>query len=241
MTIQRARASFASSGSPAGTGSFHHEPVPPLEELVGDPHRATELLLRRGGQRDVVADRGAHLLAVPGHQQRCGQHDLRLETVGLHDLPSREQVVQLVGPAELHVRLDRDRVVRLHQRIEQLRDRDRLTSGVAAGEVVALEHLRDGHHPRELDDVGERQAGEPLAVPPYLRPLGDEDLEGLLEVRLRVPVDLVVREDRALARPPGRVADPRRVVADDEHAGVTLVLEGAHALQRDSPADVDVR
>src|SRR2546423_7888474 len=38
-----------------------------------------------------------------------------------------------------------------------------------------------------------------------------------------------------------RVADPRRVVADDQDAGVSLVLEGPHALERNRPADVDVR
>src|SRR6185437_4940957 len=36
------------------------------------------------------------------------------------------------------------------------------------------------------------------------------------------------------------VAHPGRVVADDEDAGVALVLERAHALERDRLADVDV-
>src|SRR5581483_7570098 len=37
------------------------------------------------------------------------------------------------------------------------------------------------------------------------------------------------------------IADARRVVADDEHPGVPLVLERAHALERDRAPDVDVR
>src|SRR5262249_48803329 len=42
---------------------------------------------------------------------------------------------------------------------------------------------------------------------------------------------------RAAAR---RVADPRRVVADDQDAEVALVLERAHALEWNAAADVDV-
>src|SRR6185312_9898635 len=37
-----------------------------------------------------------------------------------------------------------------------------------------------------------------------------------------------------------RIAHPGGVVADDEDAGVALVLEGAHPLERDRLADVDV-
>ena len=70
---------------------------------------------------------------------------------------------------------------------------------------------------------------------------GIEDLERLLDVRLGVPVDLLVGEDRPLGRAARRIADPRRVVADDEDADVALVLEGAHALERNPAADVDVR
>ena len=107
-------------------GLLGDEPPPVGEHLVGDPHRPAEHLLRRRGQRDVVADRRAHLLAVPRKQERGRQHDLRLEAVLRHHLAAGEQVVELVGAAELDVGLDRHRVVGLHQRIEQLRDRDRL-------------------------------------------------------------------------------------------------------------------
>ena len=67
-----------------------------------------------------------------------------------------------------------------------------------------------------------------------------EDQERLVEVALGVLVDLLVGEDRPLGGASRRVADPRRVVADDENAGVPLVLECAHPLQRDSATDVDV-
>ena len=68
---------------------------------------------------------------------------------------AREQVVELVGAAELDVGLDRDRVVGLHQRVEELGDRDRPPRGEALREVVALEDLRDGRRARQAEDLGE--------------------------------------------------------------------------------------
>src|ERR1700712_5757574 len=48
------------------------------------------------------------------------------------------------GPPGPGVGADRDGVVGLHERIEQLEDRDRLLRRVALGEVVALEQLGNG-------------------------------------------------------------------------------------------------
>ncbi len=94
----------------------------------------------------------------------------------------------------------------------------------------------------EAHDVGVRELRQPLAVVPHLEELGivAEDGLRLLEVELRVPVDLLVGEDRPLGRAARRVADARRVVADDEDGRVALVLEGAHSLKRDAATDVDV-
>ncbi len=70
---------------------------------------------------------------------------------------------------------------------------------------------------------------------------GIDDLRGLLEVALRVRIDLLVREHGPLRRAARGIADPPRVVADDQDAGVPGALEGRHALERDGVADVDVR
>ena len=196
--MKRASSSLASSGSPPGGSRFHDERVPVRKLLVRDPHRPPELLLRRRRERNVVSHRRAHLLAVPGHEQRSGQDDLRLEPVVLHDFAPGEQVVELIGAAELDVGLDRDGVVGLHQGIEQLGDRDRLLRGVALLEVVALEDSRNGHRPREAHHVRIRELRQPLAVVTHLGALGIEDLHRLLDVRVRVRIDLLVGEDRPL-------------------------------------------
>ena len=62
-----------------------------------------------------------------------------------------------------------------------------------------------------------------------------------LEVALRVRVDHLGVDDRPLGLAPGRVADPRRVVADDQNADVPLVLEGPHAAQRHAVPEGHVR
>ena len=178
---------------------------------------------------------------VPREQERHRQRDLGLEPVRLHDLAAGEEVVQLVGAAQLDVRLDRDRVIGLHERIEELRHGDRLLRRVPGGEVVALEQARDGHDPRQPDDVGKAELGEPLAVVAHFGPLGIEDLHRLVDVRMGVRLDLLVRQHGAFGGAAGRITDPGRVVADDQDAGVAGVLECAHPLQRDAPADVDVR
>ena len=86
-----------------------------------------------------------HLLhAVEAFEQRHGQHDLRRLAVVFLQAAAHQQVELLVGAAELDVGLQRHRVVALHQRIQELVDRDRLLRGVALGEIVALEHARDG-------------------------------------------------------------------------------------------------
>ncbi len=108
-TTKRASASFASIGSSVvgSAGGLHHEPVVLGQRLVRDPHRLPELLLGRLGEPDVVAERGAHLAPVGAHEERRRERDLRLEPVGLHHVAAGEQVVELIGAAELDVRLDR--------------------------------------------------------------------------------------------------------------------------------------
>ena len=131
----------------------------------------------------LLPTRRAHLRPVPREQERRREHDLRLEAVRLHHRAPGEQVVELVGAAELDVRLDRDRVVRLHERVEQLGDRDRVPGGDPLREVVALEQLGHGQRPRQAHDVGEGELREPLAVEPHLGAVRVEDLHRLVDVR----------------------------------------------------------
>ena len=55
-----------------------------------------------------------------------------------------QQIEFLIGAAELDVGAQRDRVIALHQRIQELVHGDRLAGLVALAEVLTLEHARDG-------------------------------------------------------------------------------------------------
>ena len=176
----------------------------------------------------------------PTDEQRVRDDDLRLEPVVRHDVAPGEEVVQLVGASDLDVRLDRHRVVRLHRRVQQLGQRDRLAGGEPLREVVALEQPRHRQRPRQPHRLGERERREPLPVEPELGPPRIEDAYDLLAKALRVRIQLVVGEDGPLGRAPGRVADTRGVVPDDEHDRVTGVLPLAQPVEDDREPEVDV-
>ena len=107
-------------------------------------------------------------------------------------------------------------------------------------EVVSLEQLRDGQGARQPHHLGVREGAEPLAVVPDLRALAVENPEGLLGERARVRVEHLVGEDRTLLRASRRVADPGRVVADDQHHRVTFELELGQAVEDAGEPEVNV-
>ena len=79
-------------------------------------------------------------------------------------LASHQQVEFLVCAADFEVGFQRDRVVALHQRVEEFVDRDWLVVFVAFAEIVALQHARDGMGRGELDHVGRGQFVHPFEL-----------------------------------------------------------------------------
>jgi hypothetical protein len=75
---------------------------------------------------------------------------------------------------------------------------------------------------------------------PDLGPLRIEDPERLLLKGPRVGVDLLGREQRPQRRTATRIADPGRVVADDQDRDVAGGLELPQLLEHDHVAEVDV-
>src|SRR5262245_44375928 len=106
------------------------------------------------------------------------------------DLERAREVEELIGAAYLDVALERDRVVGLRERVEQLMQRDGRVRGDALGEVGALEHARERDLGGEPDDVVEGHLAEPLAVAPDLGLVLVEDLEDLALVGGGVGDDL---------------------------------------------------
>jgi hypothetical protein len=155
--------------------------------VVGDVHDLAEHLVRRVGDADVVPERLTHLHGTVGaDQEGCGKNALGDLAIVLHHVAPHEEVVELVGPTELHVGVDGDRVVGLHQRVEELGQRDRVPGSVAFAEVVALEDAGDGRRAGQLYDVRHREGRQPLGVVANLGAIRVEDHVGLLEVGARV-------------------------------------------------------
>src|ERR1043165_7396868 len=208
-------------------------------QLVRNRHQLAEDLLRRLGDADIVAERLGHLLlAVQALEQRHGDDALRLLAPGPLQLPPHQEIELLVGPAELYVGLHRDRVVSLHQRVEQLVHRDRSFFAEPPGKIVALEELGHGVFRREADDALGAELVGPLGVEQDLRALRVEDLERLIAVALRVGENLLARERRTGLTLARRVADHAGEVADQELDLVAEVQIGSGRVQPQLDAEL---
>src|SRR6266550_3402952 len=132
-----------------GPHLFHRELGGPLEvmghELVVDGHYFSVDLARRIHEPDALRGlRLAHLLAVQSLEELDYEDRLRALPDHLLQVPPGEDVEELVGAAELHVRLDRDRVVRLEQRVQEVLDRDRRLLIETLAKFLACEDLLRG-------------------------------------------------------------------------------------------------
>ena len=111
-------------------------------QLVRDAHQLAVHLAGRLVDPDRVIKRLRHLLhAVQALENRRHQHDLRFLPVVALQLAPAQQVEFLIRPAQLHIALERHRVVALHHRIQQLVQADWLLRLEALVKLVALQHL----------------------------------------------------------------------------------------------------
>ena len=107
-------------------------------------------------------------------------------------------------------------------------------------EVVAFQ---DAGHREIREKLQERlhvQIENPLGVVAQHGLLRIEDLECLVNVGLRVLLNLLARELRARGVAPGRVPDERRAVADDECHLMPQILELAQLAQGHRMAQMDI-
>ena len=121
-------------------------------------------------------------------------HDVRGVAEMLLDRAAGEHVEVLIVGADLHVALERVGVIPLHQRVERLVEAQRLAALHALLEVAPGDDLLHREDARQIDQVGERELRQPLAVVADLGALGIEHAIGLVGVGLRELQHLVVRE-----------------------------------------------
>jgi hypothetical protein len=104
---------------------------------------------------------------------------------------------------------------------------------VPPGEIVADEQLCDGELAGVVEDLGHRHRSEPVGVVDHLATVIVENAHHLVEVVARV-LDHLFRALRRTGRGAARrVADLAGEPADNQHRGVTEVLELAQLAQDD--------
>src|SRR5262249_14701572 len=117
---------------------------------------------------------------------------------------------------------------------------DRVAVAKPLGEVFALQHRLQSLGAEQAQDVRGAHLPEPLAIAVDFRSPGVEDLVELVEVRLRVGVDLLACEHRPRLRLAAGVSDHRGVVADDHDDRVAVVLKSPQGVELDEVADVEI-
>ena len=204
--------------------------------LVGDAHRLPEHFLRRLVDPDVVTQRLRHFHPPVGaHQQRHRQNHLRALAEPLLHLAAHNQVEQLVGSPQLHVRLDRYRIVGLQQRIHELHHGNGTFGREPLGEIVPLQHLRQSGHRRQAQHVGHVQTGQPLRIAANLQVVLRQNFAEPAQHRLRVLRHLLGGEPFAGFRTAARIPHLGGEIPHYQHRGVPQILELAEFAQNHRP------
>ena len=108
---------------------------------------------------------------------------------------------------------------------------DGLTRLEPLGEIVALHHAGDVVFGGKLNHAARAQRVAPLAVVAHLGRVHVQHQANLLEVSLRIGVDLLAAQGRAGAVAPGGIANCGGEVADERNNGMTQILKLAHFVQ----------
>ena len=137
--------------------------------------------------------------------------------------------------------MERNGVVGLGDRVEELVETDRTAAAVPTGEILALQELRDRDVRGEANQVFEFERAEPGGVEVDPRPGHVEDLAELGAVGLRIRADLVPRERLPRIGSSGRVADHPREVPDDDHHVMAQILKVSKFLEDDRVAQMQIR
>jgi hypothetical protein len=155
-------------------------------------------------------------------------------------LPEQD-IELLVGSPNLDIRVQDDRVIPLHQRVEELVDKNGRVLFVSLSKIITFEHTGDRVTGRKLDHILEIHLVKPLAVKADGRLLFIEYFKDLSLVGLGVLHDVFCRQlfpGRGLA---GRVADHAGEITYDYDDVVTEVLERLHFPQNDGMTEMNVR
>ena len=216
--------------------------VIPDHKTIVDRHHLAKDLSCRIINADVVPQAFAHLVhAIEALKERHHDNGLGSLTVFFLELSPHEQVKLLVGAAELHIRLQHDRVIPLDQRVKELMNADRQLRLIALFEVLPFKHPGHGMLGSELDQVAGGHFRHPLAIKGDPGLLGIKDPVDLGLVGLRVRRNFLLREMFSRFRLTRGVADHPGKVTDQEDDLMTELLELSHLVQEHRMPQMDIR
>jgi hypothetical protein len=152
-----------------------------------------------------------------------------------------QKVELLIGPSQLDIRLQRDGVVTLDQRVEKLMDRDRLSTFIALGEIVTLEHPSHGVPGCQLHQAGRSELFEPCRVEDDARTIRVEDPKNLLLVGLGVVLDLFARKRLTRGALTGGIPDHPGEIAYQEEDLMSEVLQLTKLVEENRMPEMKIR
>jgi hypothetical protein len=224
-----------------GLGCSEKEQVVLGHEFVGDAHEFAEHGHRWLGDANVVVEALGHLVDAIESLEEGHEHD---DLFGLPFLPleisADEDVEQLICAAEFDVGLNHDGIPSLNDGVLDFVKTHGITSVDAISEVLAMEHLLEGHAAVETDDVNERHFGEPVPVEDDLGFFAVENFEGLFPEGFCISEHFFAAELGPGFGASGRVANHGGEVADNEDGLMSQLLELAEFFETDGEAEVNV-
>jgi hypothetical protein len=164
----------------------------------------------------------------------------------MHECATSEQIEVLIIATELDITgtvfaSDRNTVISLHDRIEELLERYTDSRLVPLREVVTIEHLRDGEVLREFTDSREVHSIESLTIVVDLQFRDIDNTRELLEKSTSMFLCLSTRQHRTLGILVTRITYLSRRITKKKDSSMSHLLELAKLHKRYHMPDMDTR
>ena len=216
--------------------------VPIPHQIIRNRHHFAKHIVGRIRNADVVLLALAHLLyAVKPHQKRHRQNALRFLTILTLQFTPDEQIEALIGSAEFQICLQGDRIVALHERVQEFVHRDRQFFLEALGKIIALQETGERVAARELNETGRTQRIAPLRVVANFRLVQIKHHAGLVQVSLSIGFNLFARQGRTSGVAARRIPNGSSEVTHQKDYGMAEILKLAKLIEHYRVTNMNVR
>ncbi len=165
---------------------------------------------------------------------------LRLLPVRALQFAPHQQIESLVRAAQFHIGLERDRVISLHQRIQQLVHGNGLLVLKSFVKILALQQLRNRVLRHQADEIVGAKLPKPSPVEVDHSFLRIENLENLRLISFGIFLNLPARQRRPRGRASRGVTNHAGEITDQENCGVPEILKMFQLAQYNRVPEVQV-